>query len=119
MQTVGLQGLWIDLSASVQRAELPRSFRLLGSYRRYEDPNRAAKAATEHPVDFALFEVDFPSSSDLGDILEFKRSLPSLPTILLTVQHSESLAVWALRSGIFDYFVSPPTALEVTRCPQG
>jgi AraC-like DNA-binding protein len=35
---------------------------------------------------------------------------------MLTVQHSEALAVWAFRSRVWDYFVKPLSTLDVERC---
>ena len=37
---------------------------------------------------------------------------------MLTVQHSEELAVWAFRSRVWDYLVKPVAAGEIERCYQ-
>jgi len=64
----------------------------------------------------AFFDFDFPTRQGLNLLKETKRSFPSLPLIMLTVQHSEALAVWAFRSRVWDYFVKPLSNVDVERC---
>ncbi len=64
----------------------------------------------------AFFDFDFPNRQGLNLLKETKRSFPSLPLIMLTVQHSEALAVWAFRSRVWDYFVKPLSTFDVERC---
>ena len=64
----------------------------------------------------AFFDFDFPTRQGLNLLRETKRSFPSLPLIMLTVQHSEALAVWAFRSRVWDYFVKPLSVVDVERC---
>ncbi|WP_165495764.1 response regulator transcription factor [Marinobacter halodurans] len=53
------------------------------------------------------FEFDFPDISTLSLLNDTKRNHPSVPIIMFTEQHSEALAVWALRARVWDYFVKP------------
>jgi YesN/AraC family two-component response regulator len=64
----------------------------------------------------AFFDFDFPNRQGLNLLKDTKRSFPSLPLIMLTVQHSEALAVWAFRSRVWDYFVKPLSTTDVERC---
>jgi AraC-like DNA-binding protein len=64
----------------------------------------------------AFFEFDFPTRQGLNLLKDTKRAHPSLPLVMLTVQHSEALAVWAFRSRVWDYLVKPLAAAEVDRC---
>jgi len=64
----------------------------------------------------AVFDFDFPTKQGLDIVRETKRACPSLPLIMLTVQHSEALAVWAFRSRVWDYLVKPLARTEVARC---
>lgn len=64
----------------------------------------------------AFFDFDFPTRQGLVLLRETKRACPSLPLIMLTVQHSEALAVWAFRSRVWDYFVKPLGKADVERC---
>jgi AraC-like DNA-binding protein len=62
-----------------------------------------------------LLDFDYPSKSDLSDVAALKADFPSIPMFMLTVQHSESLAVWAFRNGMRDFFVKPIAAAELER----
>jgi YesN/AraC family two-component response regulator len=60
-----------------------------------------------------FFEYDFPDISGLSAVRRTRRLFPSLPVIMITEQHSEALAIWALRMHIWDYFVKPVQAREL------
>jgi YesN/AraC family two-component response regulator len=62
------------------------------------------------------FDFDFPSKSGLKLLQQTKRDHVSVPLIMLTVQHSEALAVWAFRSRAWDYLVKPLSKTELDRC---
>lgn len=53
------------------------------------------------------FEFDFPDFRRLSLLKALRDSHPHLPTIMLTCQHSEAMAVWALRLQLRDYLVVP------------
>ncbi|MGF2686225.1 helix-turn-helix domain-containing protein [Marinobacter sp. DUT-3] len=53
------------------------------------------------------FEFDFPDIPSLSMLSEAKRDFASIPMVMFTEQHSEALAVWALRTRVWDYFVKP------------
>lgn len=55
----------------------------------------------------AIYVFDYTSSCGLCALRETKRRFPSVPLLMITKQHSEALAVWALRARIWDYFYEP------------
>lgn len=57
--------------------------------------------------DMICLYYDRPDALGLCRLLTLKRELPSIPITMLTVQHSEELAIWAFRSGVWDYLVMP------------
>jgi AraC-like DNA-binding protein len=61
-------------------------------------------------VNVICCEYDYPDPGGLKSLLEIKRLLPTTPIMVLTEQHSEDLAVWALRAHVWDYIVQPVTA---------
>ena len=63
--------------------------------------------------DVICFNFDFPAMSGLRLIPEAKKRCPSSPILLLTQQNSCELALWALRSRVFDLLVKPAQAEEV------
>jgi len=57
--------------------------------------------------DILCFDYDFPDVSSLNSLRQTKKAFPSVPILMLTEHNSEELAVWALRSRVWDYFVKP------------
>jgi len=66
-------------------------------------------------ADMICMHFDRPDTLNLNLLLEVKRSSPAIPITMLTVQHSEELAVWAMRSRVWEYLVLPLTASEMSR----
>ena len=63
--------------------------------------------------DFLCFEFDTPQANGLAVLQQTKRCYPSLRVLVITENHSESFAVWALRLGVWDYLVKPLTATDL------
>jgi AraC-like DNA-binding protein/ActR/RegA family two-component response regulator len=63
--------------------------------------------------DVICFNFDYPAMSGLKLIPEAKKRWPSSPILLLTQQNSCELALWALRSRVFDLLVKPAQTEEV------
>lgn len=70
-----------------------------------QDDIRAAFAVSPNVI--ACFEYDFPDISSLSMLSDIKREFSSVPVVMFTEQHSEALAVWALRARVWNYFVKP------------
>lgn len=68
------------------------------------DPVPALRAL--QPV-AACFQYDYPDIAGLSDLQRTKAEVPSVPLLMVTQDHSESLAVWAFRTRVWDYFVEP------------
>lgn len=54
-----------------------------------------------------VFQYGHPDLTGLAKLRLTKQQIPALPVIMITRHHSESLAVWAFREGVRDYFVQP------------
>jgi YesN/AraC family two-component response regulator len=108
--------LWLDMTVSVQDAETSAGFEQAFDVHRLA-PLTSIRADVERlrPA-VAFFDFDFPTRQGLNLLRETKRTCPSLPLIMLTVQHSEALAVWAFRSRVWDYFVKPLSRVDLERC---
>ena len=65
--------------------------------------------------DAICFNFDFPVIAGLRLIPDAKKRWPSAPILMLTQQSSAELAIWALRSRVFDLLVKPVSADEVKR----
>ena len=66
--------------------------------------------------DAICFDFDYPDRASLRLVEETKQLYPSIPMFILTVQHSEELAVWAFRGSMLDYLVKPLRTEELVRC---
>lgn len=99
--------LWFDFTSSPPDHELKvasaRQFRLAHSTRL----QRAVHDVGELAPDALCFEFDHPDHHGLQALRDVKRAYSRLPILMLTVDHSESLAVWAFRSGVRNYIVKP------------
>lgn len=63
-----------------------------------------------------FFDFDYPDRRRLQRFANANARFPTIPFIIVTLQHSESLAVWSLRIGVMDYLVKPLQTAEVQRC---
>lgn len=66
-------------------------------------------------ADMICIHFDRPDTPGLRMLLEIKRTAPTIPITMFTVQHSEELAVWAMRSSVWEYLVLPLSAAEKGR----
>jgi AraC-like DNA-binding protein len=58
------------------------------------------------------FDFDHPDQQRLQTLQDVKRVYTRLPVLMLTLDHSESLAVWAFRSRAWNYLVKPVSVAE-------
>ncbi len=65
---------------------------------------------------FACVEFDYPDIPRLAALTRLRREFPSLPIAMVTVEHSEALAVWALRARVWDYLVKPVRVDSMRLC---
>lgn len=100
--------LWIDFSSSVNNVQLPDTQGHCQIHR-ITKPEDIAKSISSKNPNMICFEFGYAESANLLVLSQTKIDYPSIPIIMLTEQHSEELAVWALRARVWDYFVKPIT----------
>lgn len=66
--------------------------------------------------DVVCFNFDYPEMASLRLVPDTKKRWPSAPILLLTLDCSLELALWALRTRVFDLLVKPISVEEVERC---
>src|SRR5690606_15066305 len=111
--------LWVDMTVSVHDSETVKAFEeRCRIYRLAPLASLDTEIAPLRP-DGLCFPFDYPTKRGLTTLRETKRRHHSLPILMLTVQHSESLAVWAFRSRVWDYLVIPVSKVELDRCLAG
>jgi YesN/AraC family two-component response regulator len=108
-----LKLLWINVDRTEpkdgSRLVFERRFHVTGI-----DGHELQAAETES-WEVICFDFDFPAMSGLRLVPEAKKRWPSAPIVMLTRQSSAELAVWALRSRVFDLLVKPVNPDEVDR----
>lgn len=113
------RGLWVDL------CYVPNAHGLVALAQRSCDTVRVApaesifRAIQSHRPQFVCVEYDYPDTKRLRILTQIVCKYPALPLLMLTEFHSEALAIWAFRSGVWDYRVKPITADTLARLLAG
>lgn len=99
--------LWFDLTAGPAdgdlRVQCARVFDAAYTTRL----ERAAAEIERHQPSVLCFDFDHPDQARLRAMQDIKKAHPRLPILMLTLGHSESLAVWAFRARVWNYLVKP------------
>ena len=106
--------LWFDLTRNQSTEELILPFRS-ACHCQLDTPRGWASKHREPVPDMICMHFDCPDLSGLNLLQEIKFKSPSIPITMFTVQHSEELAVWAMRSRVWEYVVLPLSATEINR----
>ena len=105
--------LWVDCTSGLPDAE-PRVWAatvfeltvVQGTAAAGQELNRGRFQAV-------CFECDYPDQSCLSAMQAIKQVHARLPMLMLTLEHSEALAVWAFRSRMWNYFAKPVPQTEL------
>lgn len=97
--------LWFNLTRDSGPTDLSRRFEEVFTVNAPQT-NDTIKNNDEKP-DFMCFEYDYPDCDSLNLLKQTRKLYPSTPTIMFTLQHSEDLAIWALRNRVWDYYYKP------------
>lgn len=107
--------LWADLTINGGCADLREQFAGRCTIRSTLGDQSQPDFARRSLPDFGFLEYDYPDRRALAILQSLKRQRPSIPLIMITLTHSEELAVWAFRSGAWDYLTKPVSAAEIAR----
>lgn len=107
--------LWVDMTVSVRHAELSAVFTEACDIKVCPSLARLDESICEGGINGICFDLDYPDQYSLDVVRKTKARFPGLPMLLLTLQHSESLAVWAFRTGMIDFLVKPVSRTELHR----
>ena len=108
------QLLWFDLTRNQSTEALMQPFRSTCNCQ-LEKPRAWLDKFRETLPDMICMHYDCPDLSGLNLLQEIKLKSPSIPVTMFTVQHSEELAVWAMRSRVWEYVVLPLCGNEINR----
>lgn len=107
--------LWVDLTMSVRHAELSPVFTEACEIKTCPLIGELNDTISQGRINGVCFDFDYPDQSSLNLVRKTKARFPGLPLLVVTLQHSESLAVWAFRTGVIDYLVKPVSRTELHR----
>src|SRR5512146_1277705 len=110
-----LRLLWVNGSVTGLREAWISEFAAFCRLQEIEISQLSSREA-QGEWDVVCFIFDYPEMAGLKLIPETKSHWPSVPILMLTMQCSAELAVWALRARVFDLLVKPLTGQEIARC---
>lgn len=108
--------LWVDMKVSRQDTESVDAFRKHFQVHQFPAISSLDSAIEGTGARVICFDFDFPTKPGLKALQETKHTHARIPILMLTVQHSEALAVWAFRSRVWDYLVKPIARRELEHC---
>lgn len=107
--------LWVDLCMQPSRHGPCRSVPAQHSVGRIDRTHCPIEVVNRFRPAFVCVEFDYPDKARLRIVEALRHNFPGLPVFVLTEYHSEALAVWAFRLGVWDYRVKPVDAKTLTR----
>jgi len=108
-----LKLLWIDLTHSESACNAAKDFEGSFAITTINGQDLTDTSCKRYQPSALVFEYSFPDRKGLKLLLETKHRYSSVPIIMVTEQHSEELAVWALHARVWEYMVRPVKAEQV------
>ena len=105
--------LWIDCTSGMPDAEHRVRCATFFDIAQAESIDRIAPEIARHKPAALCFDFDYPDQRRLQAMRAIKQSHPRLPILMLTLEHSEQLAIWAFRARAWNYLVKPVPANEL------
>ena len=78
-----------------------------------DDGRKAIEVALESTIDLVLLDVMLPHVDGFGVLQELRRTMPTLPVIMVTARGAEEDRIRGLGDGADDYVVKPFSAKEL------
>ena len=107
--------LWADLTIDGSSSELREQFSQHCNVRITNPGSTGSRRTKSGAPNFSVLEYDYPDKRGLSVLRRIKRDHPSVPLIMITLAHSEALAIWAFRAGAWDYLSKPVSAGDIER----
>lgn len=111
--------LWVDMKVSRPELGVTDPFEELFEVCHYSSISSLDAEIKRTRPRIICFDFDFPTKPGLKSLQQTKFNHSSIPILMLTVQHSEALAVWAFRARVWDYLVKPIAKTELQHCLVG
>jgi AraC-like DNA-binding protein/CheY-like chemotaxis protein len=104
--------LWFDCTSGVQESGLRVQCASVFEVVHTSCLERASDDIERLGPTVLSFDFDHPDQSSLHVMQSVKKAHPKLPILMLTLDHSESLAIWAFRARVWNYLVKPISSEE-------
>jgi YesN/AraC family two-component response regulator len=104
--------LWVDCTSGLPDAEPRVRAASCFEIAQVRGTSQAAAELARLKPHALCFDFDYPDQTCLQAMQAIKQSHPRLPILMLTFEHSESLAVWAFRARVWNYLVKPVSLSE-------
>jgi AraC-like DNA-binding protein/ActR/RegA family two-component response regulator len=104
--------LWFDCISGIEEPTLRVQCARVFEVARSTLLGQAAEEIGRVKPSALCFDFDHPDQVRLSAMQAIKKANPKLPILMLTVHHSESLAVWAFRARVWNYLVKPVPPAE-------
>lgn len=104
--------LWFDLTSSAKDAGLRIQCTRIFDVERTTRLGRASEDIERLNPGVICFDFDHPDQARLRALQAVKKAHPKIPVLMITLDHSEALAVWAFRARVWNYLVKPVAAAE-------
>jgi len=102
-----LELLWVDLTHSESVCDTTKNFEGSFAITTINSKDLTDSNCRRFQPNALVFEYNFPDRKGLKLLLQTKHQYSSIPIIMITEQHSEELAVWALHARVWEYMVKP------------
>ena len=111
---LGIGFVWVNLT---QQAVTALGETAGGAFKVHpvRKPTQILAAILTHAPPFLCFEFDEPDSPGMAALADTRRSHPGLPILMITGDHSEAVAIWALRIRVWDLLVKPVSSGELSQ----
>ena len=108
--------IWFDMTITTRHAEVDRKFQDNFDIRYCSNHSHLEEELEGKSGVAICFEFDYPDRPSMSLLCNTKERYPRIPILMLTLQHSERLAVWAYRNRVLDYLVTPVSDEDFLRC---
>ena len=106
--------LWVNLTRETHTA-LDASVGVECDVHHVREPAQISAAIRVHAPRFLSFEFDQPDAPGMAALAQIRCTHPSLPVLMITGDHSEAVAIWALRIRVWDLLVKPVSNGELNQ----
>ncbi len=106
--------LWFNLNVQSRTDErLLQDLRSCCNVHISSDAETIGSQVLERMPAVVCFEFDYPDAQHLDALRTVKEAFPGIPVLMLTLQSSEALLLWAFRTGVRDCLIKPVSSADL------